>query len=123
MKKLASIALLIASVASAQIITIIDNGVERKISLPSAPHGVNARAIQTEQKSIMVAFKKRAAVDIAAFSSQYNLELTKKLSIGYYIFKNNSALSDIELISLIQKENRARLKTIRPNWGFNNLPR
>ncbi|HGZ70015.1 MAG TPA: hypothetical protein ENL00_03260 [Nitratifractor sp.] len=123
MNKLASIVLLIASVASAQIITIIDNGVERKISLPSAPNGVNARAIQTEQKSIMVAFKKGAAVDIAAFSSQYNLVLTKKLSIGYYIFKNKSSLSDITLISLIQKENRARLKTIRPNWGFNNMPR
>lgn len=123
MKKLSLTALLIASVASAQIITIIDNGVERKIALPSAPNGVNARAIQTEQKSIIVAFKKGAAVDIAAFSSQYNLVLTKKLSIGYYIFKNKSSLSDITLISLIQKENRARLKTIRPNWGFNNMPR
>ncbi len=123
MKKIALTSMLLISLASAQIITIIDNGIERKISLPTEPNGIHARAIQTEQKSIMIAFKKGVNVDLESFSAKYNLQLTKKLTIGYYIFKNKSALSDIELIATISKENKSRIKTIRPNWGFNNMPR
>ncbi len=123
MRRVISIVLLLATLTEAKVITIIDNGVERKISIPTPPAGVNARMVQSESKSIIVAFKKSVNVDIEAFSAKYGLELDKKLSIGYYIFKNQSGLSDLELIATIQKENKNRLKTIRPNWGFNNRPR
>lgn len=123
MKRVIAIALLLASFTEAKVITIIDNGVERKISIPTAPDGVSARMVEKRQKSIIVAFKKGVNMDIAAFSAKYNIILHKKLSIGYYIFQNRSSFSDIELISKIQKENRNRIKTVRPNWGFNNRPR
>ena len=75
------------------------------------------------KKSIIIAFKKGVHVDLTAFSRKYSIELQKKLSIGYYIFQNKSNLSDLELIATIQKENKNRIKTIRPNWGFHNTPR
>jgi len=122
MKKII-IALLLASFAEAKVITIIDNGIERKIALPSIPNGISARMIEQNKKSIILAFKKGVTIDIDAFSKKYNLQLKKRLSIGYYIFQNKSSLTDLELISTIQKENKNRIKTIRPNWGFHNTPR
>ena len=123
MKRVIAISLLLASFIEAKVITIIDNGVERKIAIPAAPNGISARVIENRQKSIIIAFKKGTHVDLAAFSRKYSIELQKKLSIGYYIFQNESSLSDLELISTIQKENKSQIKTIRPNWGFHNTPR
>ena len=123
MKKAIAIVLLFASLSQAKVITIIDNGVERKIAIPTTPNGISARVIESRQKSIIIAFKKGVHVDLTAFSRKYSIELQKKLSIGYYIFQNKSNLSDLELIATIQKENKNRIKTIRPNWGFHNTPR
>ena len=123
MKKIVTIALLLASFAEAKVFTIIDNGIERKIAIPTIPNGISARMVETRQKSIIIAFKKGVNIDIEAFSRKYSIKLQKKLSIGYYIFQNKSNLSDIELVSTIQKENINRIKTIRPNWGFHNTPR
>ena len=123
MKRVIAIALLLASITEAKVITIIDNGVERKISIPTAPNGISARMVESRQKSIIVAFKKGVHIDLAAFSRKYSIKLQKKLSVGYYIFENKSNLSDLELITTIQKENKSRIKTIRPNWGFHNTPR
>ena len=123
MKKIAAVTLLLASFIEAKIITIIDNGIERKIAIPSTSNGISARMIETQKKSIIIAFKKGVNIDLEAFSRKYKIKLEKKLSIGYYIFQNKSTLSDIELVSTIQKENKNRIKTIRPNWGFHNTPR
>lgn len=122
MKKVFLVALLCATYGYSKIITIIDNGVERKISVPAKADGAQARMVASKSNGIIVAFKKGAKVDITAFTNKYQLQLKKRLSIGYYIFINNSMRSDLELMSTIQKENRDRLKTIRPNWGFNNKP-
>lgn len=50
MKRVIAIALLIASITEAKVITIIDNGVERKIAIPTAPNGISARMVENKQK-------------------------------------------------------------------------
>ncbi len=124
MRRAIILTILIASITQAKIITIIDNGIERKIAIATAPDGVSARMVEKRQKSIIIAFKKGVNVDIESFSQKYKIKLEKKLSsINYYIFSNKSQLSDIELIAKISKENKHSIKSIRPNWGFNNRPR
>lgn len=124
MKKLALIALM-ATASYAEVVTVIDNGVERKINIPTVNSNVQARMIgaKKETSGLIVAFKKDANVDVAEFAKKYNLQLKKKLIIGYYIFVNESTMSDIKLLSKISKESRDIIKTIRPNWGLNNRPR
>lgn len=124
MKKLALI-LLMATASYAEVVTIIDNGVERKINISTVNSGVKARMVSRKKEShnLIVAFKKGSKVNLSDFAQKYNLKLKKKLVIGYYIFLNESSMTDIELIEKISKENRAIVKTIRPNWGFNNKPR
>ena len=117
MKKLILIAL--SSIfATAQIVTVIDNGVKRKIYLPDS-NGIKARMVgnelQTEKKELIVAFKKGA--NRSEFEKKYNLKLKTVLAKKYYIYKNNSNLSDSQLIAKIVS-NETKIKTIRPNWGF-----
>lgn len=116
--------LLMVTASYAKIVTIIDNGVERKIELPTISSNIKARVVNEKKDTlgIVVAFKKDAKVDIEQFANRYDLELKKKLLIGYYVFVNKSALSDIELIYKISKENRDTIKTVRPNWGLGNKP-
>ena len=125
MKKLALI-LLMATASYAEVVTIIDNGVERKINLPTTSSNVHARMVvgtRKEAPGIVVAFKKDAKVDIAEFAKKYNLKLKKKLIIGYYIFANKSSMPDVKLIYKISQESKGIIKTVRPNWGLNNKPR
>ena len=121
MKKLALI-LLLATASYAEVVTIIDNGVERKIEIAESNSSAKARMVQ-ESTGVVVAFKKGAKVNLSEFAKKYNLKLKKKLVIGYYIFLNESSMTDIELIEKISKENRDIIKTVRPNWGLNNKPR
>jgi len=123
MKKIALTITLLATFASAEIITVIDNGVKRKISIDTPTNGIKARMIDSvqEKKEIIVAFKKGA--DINEFAKKYNLELKSKLAKKYYIFKNNSSLSDTELIAKILQKDIKTVSTIRPNWGFGFMAR
>lgn len=124
MKKLALI-LLLATASYAEVVTIIDNGVERKINLTTSNSNVNARMVgsRVEAPGIIVEFKKDSKVNVAQFAKKYNLKLKKKLIIGYYIFSNKSSLPDVKLISKISQESRDIIETVRPNWGLNNKPR
>jgi len=125
MKKLALI-LLMATMSYAEVATIIDNGVERKINLPTVSSNLQARMVigkRKEAPGIVVSFKKDAKVNIAQFAKKYNLKLKKKLIIGYYIFANKSSLPDVKLIYKISQESKNIIKTVRPNWGLNNKPR
>jgi len=119
MKKLLILSILATSFSFSQIITIVDKGVERKINIPS--QNVKARYLNNKSSGILVLFNKN--IDIKNFKNKYSLELKKRLSIGYYIFENNSNLNDIELISKIYKENKSSIKTIRPNWALGMMPR
>jgi len=126
--KILLLAITLATLSFSQIITIIDNGVERKISLPetNSQEDMKSRMVGTRENNspgIIIAFKKGVKINIKEFETKYNLSLKKKLVIGYYIFLNRSTLPDVKLISNIAKENRDIIKTIRPNWGFNNKAR
>jgi hypothetical protein len=117
MKRVALLALIVASFASAKIITVVDNGVKRKIAIETSSSYIKARGTvaTTQKKEIIVAFKKEANRD--AFAKKYNLSLKTVLAKKYYIYKNNSNLSDSDLIAkIIQTEKK--ILTIRPNWGF-----
>jgi len=124
MKKLLVVVLL-SVISYAKIVTIVDNGVKRKIFLPDSKN-FQARVVgktSANQPGIIVAFKKGSTVDVKAFESKYNLKLKKKLVAGYYIFNNFSTLTDIKLVNKIANESKDIIKTIRPNWGFNNKAR
>ena len=123
MKKIVLISILSIFI-NAQIVTVIDNGVERKIYLPEPKSKVHARMIGKKSPNspgIIIAFKKK--VDIDKFAKKYNLKLKRKVINKYYIFANMSTLPDVKLIAKIAKENNTTIKTIRPNWGFSNKPR
>jgi len=127
MKKIL-LALFIATLSYGKVVTIIDNGVERQIFIPDTAQKKNIKARMVGDSSsapagIMVAFKKGAKIDIKNFEKKYNLKLKKKLLIGYYIFNNNSDMSDLELIAKISKNSKTKIKTIRPNWGLHNKAR
>ena len=121
MKKLLIIAVLVA-LSSAKVITVIDNGIERKVDINTTLKQ-KARMVNGQGSDIIVAFKKGAKVDIANFEKKYNLKLKKRLIAGYYIFSNNSKLTDLEVISDIINRSKSIIKTVRQNWGLNNKPR
>ena len=118
MKKLIVLALILISYSFGEVITIVDNGVERKIYINSQ----NDPRSAIKEKGIIISFKIKD-LDISSFASEYKLKLKKRLSAGYYIFINESKYSDIDLISKISKEKRDIVKTIRPNWGLGMSPR
>jgi hypothetical protein len=118
MKKISILALLLISYSFGEVITIVDNGIERKIYINSK----NDPRSVIREKGIIVSFKSND-IDISNFASKYKLKLKKRLSAGYYIFINNSKYTDIDLIKKISKESKDIVKTIRPNWGLGMIPR
>ena len=55
--------------------------------------------------------------NIEAFELSFNVKLKEKLQIGYYIFENNSASSDMVLMNTILASNEGEnIETIKPNW-------
>ncbi len=121
MKKILISLSVLATVTYAQIVTIIDNGIERKIFLDTNKN--SARSI-IKNSSIIISFKKDN-INLDKFAKKYNLKLKKVISTKskYYIFINKSKYKDIKLIKLISKENKNIIKTIRPNWGLGMIPR
>ena len=119
MKKILILALMLISYSFSEVITIVDNGIERKIYIDSQN---DPRSVINE-RGIIISFKNPEDTDIAGFSKEYDLKLKKRLSAGYYIFINESKYSDIDLISKISKEKKDIIKTIRPNWGLGMVPR
>jgi len=116
MKQLLIVAL-ISAFSFGKIITIVDNGIKRKIAIPD--NTISARATNSSletKKELIISFAKE--VDIKNFSKTYKLELKKKIGSKYYIFQNNSTLDDVSLMQKIIEDNSTLIKTIRPNWGF-----
>ncbi len=128
MKKLLILTLIASQFSFAKIITIIDNGVAREISIHSkGEKGKNSArgamdCSKEKHKEIILSFKKDSKVDINNFSKKYNLKLKKRLRTGYYIFINKSKESSLKLISKIIKEQKEAIKTIRPNWALGMHP-
>jgi len=118
MRKLVLIAFL-ATFGFSQIITVVDKGVVRKIYIKDNKSFLARGMQQNNFSQIIVAFKD--ASKIKEFAKKYKLSLKKRLKTGYFIFINNSNLSDSELILKIIKEQKDIIKTIRPNYGFGNI--
>jgi hypothetical protein len=100
-----------------KLITVLDNGIERKINIGDDT-AFEATDVNSNRE-ILIKFK--SSVDVDDFAKRYGLVLKKKLSIGYYIFLNNSSTSSEELILEIIKRDRDLIKTVRPNYAFGNL--
>ena len=57
------------------------------------------------------------SIKIEAFSKKFELEFKEKLKIGYYVFINNSSLSDMRLMQRILASSEGeKVETIKPNW-------
>jgi hypothetical protein len=114
--KIVLLTALLLSFSFGKIVTIVDNGVKRKLFIPEPK--INARAIDSKKvkKELIISFAEK--IDINDFEERYNLKLKRKIGSKYYIFKNNSNLDDITLMQEIIENNTSIIKTIRPNWGF-----
>ena len=86
---------------------IKDGGIVRNISIPVIKYRDN------NSVGIIVKFTSNQ-IDLERFEVIYQLTLKEKLSIGYYIFNNNSTLTDIDLVGKIL-ENENNIETIKPN--------
>ncbi len=57
------------------------------------------------------------SIEISLFEKLFNVTLKEKLRIGYYVFMNNSSLSDMALIQKILASSEGKnIETIKPNW-------
>jgi hypothetical protein len=121
MKRVFLILIFGLALLNGELITILDNGVERKIEA-QPPEEFVAMGIDFQNSEIVVKFKD-SSVDIESFINKYKLSLKNRLQIGFFIFKNSSNVNDKELIEKIVKEEREVVKTIRPNYNFGVTPR
>ena len=111
--------------AKYQEVQIKDNGVNQTILVEVKKNleGNSSLSVETEVNSELSS-KDGLIVDfyinpnsLDEFESTFNIKIKEKLKIGYYIFENNSQLSDILLIeSILKSDNQNLIKTIRPNW-------
>ena len=57
------------------------------------------------------------SIEISLFEKQFSVTLKEKLRIGYYVFMNNSSLSDMALMQKILASSEGKnIETIKPNW-------
>ncbi len=104
-------------------ITIIDNGIKRKLIVPKMllekQEGINARGTNSQipftKRGLLIKFKD-SNIDLEAFAQKYGLKFKRKLSIGYIVFDNISQKSDVEIINEILANEKDNIKSIRPNW-------
>ena len=111
---------------------ILDKGVKRTLKIKETEDktpSVNTlgtekevSSAKTTKEGVIIAFKHASHADIAAFETKYGLKLKKKLVTGYYIFNNPSEKDDAEVIQNIIT-NEKNVKTVKPNWKKQNLPR
>ena len=105
-------------------ITILDKGVKRKIIIPKNNRVINKFNIHTEKQlsskdGIIICFKDTVSPSLNELEARYGLKLKKKLITGYYVFRNVSKYSDVEIVGEIIK-NETTIKTVKPNWKKKN---
>lgn len=104
-------------------VTILENGVKRKISVLKTNN--TKKTVSTydakANKGLIVSFKNIEETSIPEFEKKYGLKLRKKLIIGYYIFANVSAKTDMEIVQAII-QNEVNIQTVKPNWKMKNVP-
>jgi len=87
---------------------IKQNGVIKEISVANSRY--RSRVLR---EGIIVKFT-TPTVDIEGLQARYDIHFVQKLSIGYYIFSNQSAWDDYDLIKQML-EGEQNIHTIRPN--------
>ena len=108
-------------------VTILEKGVKRKIRIPKddaikSRNNTHEAKQLTSKEGIILTFKDPSKVSISELEAKYGIKLKTKLVIGYYIFKNMSKKSDVEIVESIITE-ESNIKTVKPNWKMKNLPR
>ena len=108
-------------------ITILEKGVKRKVRIPKddnikSKHNPHEAKQLTSKEGIVLTFKDPSKVSISELEAKYGIKLKTKLVIGYYIFKNISKKSDVEIVESIIAE-ESNIKTVKPNWKKKNQPR
>lgn len=88
-------------------VTVLEKGVKRKINIPENDAFKNRfnthSAKQLDSKEgIVLSFKDQTQVSVDEFESKYGIKLERKLVIGYYIFKNMSEYSDIQIDPMLK---------------------
>jgi hypothetical protein len=107
---------------------ILDKGVKRTVRVKKTEnknptlHTTSMKKEVSDNKGIIIAFKKASHVDIKTLEEKYGLKLKKRLLTGYYIFNNLSDKSDDKVTQNII-QNEKGLKTVKPNWEKQNIPR
>lgn len=114
---------------ASQSFTILDKGVKRiqhiqiTKSLTVSTSDPSIRTVSPNiKKGIIIGFKENSSVSLDAFEEKYGLKLKKKMRIGYYLFENVSEANDMEIITRIIAEEDS-VKTVKPNWKKQNIPR
>jgi len=92
---------------------IKENGTIRKINISK----IKYRTFD-KKEGLILSFKAQNSSSIENLENRYSIKLKHKLSVGYYIFDNNSDLNDIELVENII-ENEDNIRSIKPNWKLN----
>lgn len=110
-------------------VKVKDGGVNRTIFVEKKKNKIEAYSTNSTSKQkpakldklnskvgIIVSFKDDTT-DIDTFASRFNIKLKVKLEVGYYIFENSSAYTDIVLIqNILSDAISSKIDTIRPNW-------
>jgi len=108
-------------------VIIMEKGVKRKILIPKervaesrkSSYDIDKTAVK---EGVLIMFEDPETVDIERFERQYGLKLITKMRIGYFVFKNVSKYSDIDIISKIIS-NETHIVTIKPNWKMDKKSR
>jgi hypothetical protein len=108
--------------------TVLDKGIKRTILIPNrnSSKTKTTRSINqqnpNQKQGIIVSFYTILPTTISDFETKYHVKLKTELLNTYYIFTNNSKMSDVSLIQTIIK-NETNVKTLKPNWRMHNTIR
>jgi len=102
--------------------TILEGGIRRTILIKKdSTLSAKSTAPSTKQ-GVILSFWDDNSVSVGDLERRYGLKLQEKLMIGYYIFENISDKSDMKVVEAIIKDEN-HIKTVKPNWQKNNIPR
>jgi len=88
---------------------IKQNGTIQKVTIANTKYRNNSI-----NYGVIIKFVDEELLDIEALEAKYNLIFQKKLSIGYYVFKNNSTQNDMDIIEKMIYEEK-NIDTIKQN--------
>ena len=112
-------------------VTVLDKGIKRTLFIEGETSVETSKKNQLSvyntkakdvKKGLLLRMKKGTTLNIIKFETTYGLKFKEKLTIGYYVFKNISEKSDMEIVNLILT-NEKNIDTVKPNWSKKKMPR